>query len=158
MLTGCRYVDLNPDWYPVGAGRDARYICAPNGKFHIYKAADVYVFGVNTDREYDFDDSLLANVDYFSKNNRLYVYSCEGYAVVDEVENTAQVLRTSEPQYFTNCGTDDKAVTYLTSFDEFSKEDQEILSKMERIGGKTRKERKFGIEYISVFGKLIPTN
>ena len=156
MLTGCRNVNLNPEWYPNGIGRDHIYLCKPDGKFYIMNAAGIYVLGANTEREYD--DMLLAYVDYYTEDDKLYACSSEGFAVVDEVENTVQVFVRVEEQYFTTFGTKDDAVTYLTSFDEFSKRAQEIFLQMDEYT-ENRKERYCGDEFFKwINGKIYPSS
>ena len=82
--------------------------------------------------EYDTnDDILLAFVNkYKKKNDKFYVYSEEGYCVVDINKNTANLLITVEKQYYSNLVGENEAVTYLLSYDDFSNEDKKVFDKM----------------------------
>jgi len=144
MLTGCRYVDLNPEWYPNGIGRDHIYLCKPDGKFYIMNAAGTYVLGVNTVRGYN--DTLLAYVDYYTEDDKLYVCSTEGFCVVDEVKNTAKIFVRVEERRFTSFGADEDEVTYLNSFDEFPKRAQEIFLQMDSFWA-DKDEREYNLRY-----------
>ena len=78
-----------------------------------------------------YNDVLLAFVNsYKKKNDKLYVYADEGYCVVDIKSNTAKVLITVEKQYFSNLVGENEAVTYLSSYDDFSAEDKKVFEKL----------------------------
>ncbi len=130
MLTGCRSVELNPKWYPHGVGRDHLYIAAPNGKYSIEKTNAGNLLSVHSDDD-EYAVVLALVNDYMYRDGKLYVHSKEGYCVVDEEQNTAQVLLTVKDQRFANSGTEDEAVTYLASFDEFLDEAKYIFGVMD---------------------------
>lgn len=127
LLTSCES-SLNPEWYPRGVGKDTVYTFG-DGKFALGKTS------VGIDLSMYTDDgrcgTLLALVkDYKSKKGKLYVYSDEGYCVIDKEKNTAKVLVTVEKQFFSNLVGEDRSVQYLSSFDEFSQEEQKIFNSM----------------------------
>lgn len=121
---------LNPQWYPHGVGKDMVYTFG-NGKFSLGKTSD----GIDLSM-YKDDGSygiIVAFVNkYKDKKDKLYVYSDEGYCVIDKLKNTAKVLITVEKQYVGNLVGEDNAILYLSSFDEFSKEEQEVLESMKK--------------------------
>ncbi len=131
LLTSCsRSVELNPEWYPHGwAGKDTIFVSRPNGKFSIGQYSKNQALAVNTDDERH--DILLSSVtDHMRSDDKVYVYADEGYCVIDETTNTAEVLVIVEDQYALS-GTDDPAVTYLKSFDDFSDKAKSIFTEME---------------------------
>lgn len=121
---------LNPEWYPHGAGKDTVYTYG-NGKFFLGKTSD----GIDLSM-YKDDGScgvILAFVkEYKKKNDKLYVYSSEGFCVIDQLKNTAKVLIAVEKQHVGNLVGEDKAILYLSSFDEFSKEEQTAFESMKK--------------------------
>lgn len=123
---------LNKIWYPLGPGKDTVCVVG-NGKFSLGKTTagiDLMMFTNEYDTDYGV---LLAFVNnYKKKNNKLYVYSDEGYCVVDIKSNTAKVLITVEKQYFFNLVGENEAVTYLSSYDDFSAEDKKVFEKLVR--------------------------
>jgi len=129
LLTSCSSVELNPEWYPRGLWKDDIFVSRPNGKFNIGQYSHVQALTVNTDD--NGCDTLLSFVtDHKRRDDKVYVYSDEGYCVIDETTNTAEVLVIVEEQYALS-GTKDPAVTYLKSFDDFSDEAKEIFTEME---------------------------
>ena len=128
LITSCAS-KLNPEWYPHGTtGKDTVYTFG-NGKFSLGKTTD----GVDLSMYKNDGDCgiILAFVNqYKSKNGKLYVYSEEGYCVINKDQNTAKVLITVEKQHFSNLVGEDEAIVYLSSYDEFSKEEQEIFHEM----------------------------
>jgi hypothetical protein len=90
-------------------------------------------FSMHTN-EYDTDHGvLLAFVNsYKKKNDKLYVYADEAYCVVDIKSNTAKVLITVEKQYFSNLVGENEAITYLSSYDDFSAEDKKVFEKLKK--------------------------
>ena len=130
-LTSCGS-KLNPEWYPHGPGRDTVYTVG-NGKFHLGKSSD----GVELSMFKD-DGScsvLLAYVNEYEKSNgNVYVFSDEGYCVINENTNTAKVLITVEKQHFSNLVGEDEAITYLTEFDEFDQIEKEKFEDMKNTG------------------------
>ena len=129
LLTSCSKVELNPEWYPSGLWKDDIFVSRPNGKFNIGQCSDVQALTVNTDN--NGCDTLLSLVaDHKRRGDKVYVYSDEGYCVIDETTNTAEVLVIVEEQYALS-GTNDPAVTYLKSFDDFSDEAKKIFKDME---------------------------
>lgn len=119
---------LNPEWYPHGAGKDTVYTLG-NGKFFLGKTIE------GTDLSMFTDDGhcgvILAFVNKYKKiNNSLYVYSDEGYCVIDENQNKAKVLITVEKQHVSNLVGEDSAISYLSSFEEFSKAEQDVFNKL----------------------------
>jgi len=157
MLTGCRYVDLNPEWYPYGVGRDDVYICAPDGKFNLGKYADIYALTVKGVENNQFNDTLLTYVDYYTEDDKFYACSSEGFCIVDEVENTAQIYVRVKKQRFTDGHVIDSAVTYLNSFDEFPSRAREIFLQMDEYT-ENREERLFGERFFKwINGKIYPS-
>ena len=130
LLTSCSSVELNPEWYPHGwAGKDTIFVSRPNGKFSIGQYYIYQALAVNTDD--GRHDILLSSVtDHKRIKDKVYVYSDEGYCVIDENTNTAEVLVAVEEQSALS-GTNDPAVTYLKSFDDFSDEAKKIFTEME---------------------------
>ena len=129
FLTACGS-KLNPTWYPLGPGKDTVYIVG-DGKFSLGKTTTGIHLSMHTS-EYDTnDDILLAFVNkYKKKNDKFYVYSDEGYCVIDIKKNTANLLITVEKQYYSNLVGENEAVTYLLSYDDFSNEDKKVFAKM----------------------------
>ena len=130
-LTACG-TKLNKTWYPLGPGKDTVCIVG-DGKFSLGKTTagiDLMMFTNDYDADYGV---LLAFVNNYKKiNNKLYVYSDEGYCVVDIKSNTAKLLITVEKQYFFNLVVENEAVTYLSSYDDFSAEDKKVFEKLEK--------------------------
>ena len=128
-LTACG-TKLNKTWYPLGPGKDTVCIVG-NGKFNLGKTTagiDLMMFTNEYDTDYGV---LLAFVNsYKKKDDKLYVYSDEGYCVVDIKSNTAKILITVEKQYFFNLVGENEAVTYLSSYDDFSAEDKKVFEKL----------------------------
>ena len=120
---------LNQNWYPHGiTGKDIVYTFG-NGKFALGETSD----GIDLSMYKDDGDCgiLLAFVEeYKSKNNKLYVYSKEGFCVINKEKNTAKVLITVEQQHFLNLVGVDDAIVYLSSFDEFSEEEKRVFQEM----------------------------
>ncbi len=129
LLTSCSSVELNPEWYPRGLWKDDIFVSRPNGKFNIGQYSKNQALSVNTDD--GRHDILLSSVtDHKRIKDKVYVYSDEGYCVIDENTNTAEVLVVVEEQHAVS-GTNDPAVTYLKSFDDFSDEAKKIFTEME---------------------------
>ena len=129
ILTSCGGVELNPEWYPRGLWKDDIFVSRPNGKFNIGQYSDVQALVVNTDD--NGRDTLLSFVtDHMRSDHKVYIYADEGYCVIDEVTNTAEILVIVEEQYALS-GTNDLAVTYLKSFDEFSDKAKKIFKEMD---------------------------
>ncbi len=144
LLTSCsRSVELNPKWYPHGwAGKDTIFVSRPNGKFSIGQYSKNQALAVNTDDERH--DILLSSVtDHMRSDNKVYVYADEGYCVIDETTNTAEVLVIVEDQYALS-GTDDPAVTYLKSFEDFSHKAKGIFTEMEEYWS-DKEYRRYGL-------------
>ena len=121
---------LNKTWYPLGPGKDTVCIVG-NGKFSLWKTITGIHLSMHTSEYETNEDVLLSFVNnYKKKNNKLYVYSDEGYCVVDIKSNTAKVLITVEKQYFSNLVGENEAVTYLSSYDDFSDEDKKVFEKL----------------------------
>ena len=130
LFTSCSSVELNPEWYPRGLWKDDIFVSRPNGKFNIFKVYDGNVLSVNTND--NLKNTLLSFVNEYERvENKVYIYSEEGYCVIDEITNTAEVLVIVEDQYALS-GTDDPAVTYLKSFDDFSDRAKKIFTEMEQ--------------------------
>ena len=128
-LTACG-TKLNKIWYPLGPGKDTVCIVG-DGKFYMVKTIEGVRFSMHTNENDTDHGVLLAFVNsYKKKNNKLYVYSDEGYCVVDIKSNTAKVLITVEKQYFSNLVEENEAVTYLSSYDDFSDEDKKVFEKL----------------------------
>ncbi len=129
LLTSCAKVELNPEWYPRGLWKDDIFISRPNGKFNIGQCSDEQVLSVHTD-DNGCDTLLCFVTDHKRKDDKVYVYADEGYCVIDETTNTAEVLVIVEKQYALS-GSDDPAVTYLKSFDDFPDKAKKIFTDME---------------------------
>ncbi len=130
LLVSCSSVKLNPEWYPNGLGKDDIFVSRPNGKFNIFKVYDGNALAVNTDD--NSNDTLLSFVNEFERDgNKVYIYSEEGYCVIDETTNTAKILVIAEEQYALS-GTNDPAVTYLKSFNDFPDKAKMIFTEMEQ--------------------------
>ncbi len=129
LLTSCSSVELNPEWYPRGLWKDDIFVSRPNGKFNIAQCSEIQVLFVYKE-DNDRDTLLNFVTDHKRNEDKVYIYSDEGYCVIDETTNTAEILVTVEEQY-TLSGTNDPAVTYLKSFDDFSHEAKKILAEME---------------------------
>ena len=105
---------------------------------------------------FPFNDTLLTYVDYYTEDDKFYATSSEGFCVVDEVKNTAQIYVRVKEQEFTDGPVIDSAVTYLNSFDEFPKRAQEIFLQMDEYT-ENRKERKHGMRFFKwINGKVYP--
>lgn len=121
---------LNSEWYPNGVGKDT--VCTVgNGKFSLGKTS------VGIDLSMYKDDGtcgvLLAFVeDYIKKGHKLYVYSKEGFCVVDYEQNTAKIFITVEKQYFSNVVGKDDAVNYLLSYSDFLEEERDMFDKLQQ--------------------------
>ncbi len=148
LLTSCSSVELNPEWYPRGLWKDDIFVSMPNGKFKIAQCSEVQVLFVHT--EDNERNTLLSFVtDHKRRDDKVYVYSDEGYCVIDETTNTAEVLVIVEEQYALS-GTKDPAVTYLKSFDDFSDEEKKIFTEMEEYWS-DKDYRRYGSD-----GKIYP--
>ena len=119
---------LNPEWYPRGSGKDMVYTFG-NGKFSLGKTIDGVDLSMYTD---DGRCGIIVAFvkEYKNKKDGLYVYSNEGYCVINKKKNTAKVFITVEKQHNGNLVGEDKAILYLSSFDEFSKEEQAVFESM----------------------------
>ena len=128
-LTACG-TKLNKTWYPLVPGKDTVCIVG-DGKFYMVKTSEGVRFSMHTN-DYDTDhDVLLAFVNNYKKiNNKLYVYSDEGYCVVDIKSNTAKLLITVEEQYYNDLESEYEAITFLSSYDDFSAEDKKVFEKL----------------------------
>ena len=128
LLSSCGS-KLNPEWYPLGSGKDTVCVLG-NGKFNLGKTSSGIDLSMYDDEGYS--GVLLAKVSgYKKKNGKLYVFSEEGYCVAYEDTNTAKVLIIVEEQYYSNLVGEDEAVEYLASFEDFSNEEQKILKQLE---------------------------
>ena len=123
---------LNPIWYPLGPGKDTVYIVG-DGKFSLGKTTAGIHLSMHTS-EYDTnDDILLAFVNkYKKKNDKFYVYSDEGYCVVDIKSNTAKLLITVEEQYYNDLDSKYEEIAFLSSYDDFSAEDKKVFEKLKK--------------------------
>ena len=128
-LTACG-TKLNKTWYPLGPGKDTVCIVG-DGKFSLGKTTVGIDLSMHTS-EYDTSfDVLLAFVNsYKKKNDKFYVYSDEGYCVVDIKSNTAKLLITVEEQYYNDLESEYEAITFLSSYDDFSAEDKKVFEKL----------------------------
>jgi len=95
---------------------------------------------------FPFNDTLLTYVDYYTEDDKFYATSSEGFCVVDEVKNTAQIYVRVKEQEFTDGPVIDSAVTYLNSFDEFPKRAQEIFLQMDSFWA-DKDEREYNLRY-----------
>jgi len=126
LLTSCSKVDLNPEWYPRGLWKDDVFVSRPNGKFNISKLVSGNILSVFTDGG---NADILDHVtDHKRSGDKVYVYSDEGYCVIDENSNTAEILLNFPEHSHT---ISDPAVTYLESFDDFSDKAKKIFTDME---------------------------
>lgn len=153
ILTSCGRVQLNPEWYPRGLWKDDIFVSAPNGKFNIAQCSEVQVLFVHT--EDNGRDTLLSFVtDHMRSDDKIYVYADEGYCVIDEITNTAEILITIEEQYALS-GTNDPAITYLKSFDEFSDKAKKIFNKMEEYWSDKEYRRYGSVDRIYPDGTVV---
>ncbi len=121
---------LNKTWYPLGPGKDTVCIVG-DGKFSLGKTTAGIHLSMHTSEYTTNADVLLAFVNsYKKKNNKLYVYSDEGYCVVDIKSNTAKLLITVEEQYYNDLDGEYEEITFLSSYDDFSEEDKKIFEKL----------------------------
>lgn len=133
LLSSCG-TKLNPEWYPLGSGKDTVYVLG-NGKFNLGKTSSGIHLSMYNDEGYS--GVLLAKVSgYKKKNGKLYVSSEEGYCVAYEDTNTAKVLIIVEEQYYSNLVGEDEAIKYLSNFEEFEEEEQKILKQLENNANK----------------------
>ena len=113
---------LNPDWYPNGVGKDTVYVVG-SGKFSLGKTINGIVLSMFKD-----DGStgvLLAFVQHYQKDDdKFYIDSKEGICVVDCQTNSAKIFISVDKQYYANLVGVDNAVTYLTSYDDFTDEEK----------------------------------
>lgn len=121
---------LNPEWYPHGAGKDIVYT-VNNGKFYLGKTSDGIDLSMFKDNGHSYVILAFVN-EYKKKNSALYVYSDEGYCVIDEKENIAKVLITVEKQHIANLAGEDDDISYLSSFEDFSENEQDIFKGMNK--------------------------
>ena len=126
LLTACSKVELNPEWYPRGLWKDDVFVSKPNGKFNISKLVSGNILFVFTDG--GNEDILDRVTDYKRSGDEVYVYSDDGYCIIDENNNTAEILLTL-PEYPHTIS--DPAVTYLKSFDDFPDKAKKIFKDME---------------------------
>ena len=130
-LTACG-TKLNKTWYPLGPGKDTVCIVG-NGKFSLGKTTAGIHLSMHTNEYNTHSDALLAFVNsYKKKNDKLYVYADEGYCVVDIKNNTAKLLITVEEQYYNDLDSEYEAITFLSSYDDFSAEDKKVFEKLEK--------------------------
>ncbi len=129
FLTSCSHVELNPEWYPYGTWKDDVFVSRPNGKFNIGQYGDVQRLSVFTD---DGDSHALLSyvTDHRRIGDKVYVYSDEGYCIIDEKSNSAEIFVTAQEQPI-SLEINDHSVTYLNSFDEFPGEAKTIFGEME---------------------------
>lgn len=121
---------LNPEWYPYGAGKDIVYTFG-DGKFFLGKTID----GIDLSMFKDDGSNgvILAFVnEYKKKKDKLYIYSDEGYCVIDEKNNIAKVFIIVEKQHFLNLAGEDNAILYLSSYEDFSEEEKNIFKSMKK--------------------------
>lgn len=111
------------------AGRDTHLIW--HDKYTITKYSDVIIleFYANNERY-----RLLHKIsDFKVKNDKLYVLSEEGYAVIDE-KNICKIFinNIKESHYVeTDISVKDNHLQYLSTFNEFSKEEKKTFKKLE---------------------------
>ena len=128
-LTACG-TKLNKTWYPLGPGKDTVCIVG-NGKFSLGKTISGIHLSMHTNEYNTSFDVLLAFVNsYKKKNDKLYVYSDEGYCVVDIKNNTAKLLITVEVQYYNDLDSEYEEIAFLSSYDDFSDEDKKVFEKL----------------------------
>ena len=127
------------------------YVVHPNGKFRFCDYDGVVALVIKTDN--GGRDNLLTSTDYLTGiGDATYATSPEGYCVIDEIENTAQIFIKGGNATRSK----DKAVTYLNSYDEFSKEARDYFKEMEEYRA-DKENYKYGQEYIKdLDGKLRP--
>lgn len=126
---------ISPNLYSK-TGRDS---CAyvGDGKFEIGK------FGDNTALIMNYDDKLLSTtllsyVEIYKKeDNKLYVISREGYAVVDGNDNTSKLCVIVDKQHYDAPTTeghpeDEHRIIVLNSYDEFDSSEKESFEKLLR--------------------------
>ncbi len=125
LLTSCAKVDLNPEWYPRGLWKDDIFVSRPNGKFNISKLVSGNILSLFTDG--GNEDILHRVTDYKRDGDKVYVYSDDGYCIIDENSNTAEIFLTFSKYPHT---ISDPAVRYLKSFDDFPDKAKKIFGNM----------------------------
>ena len=126
LLTSCGKVELNPEWYPRGLWKDDIFVSSPNGKFNISKLVSGNILSVFTDG--GNEDILHRVTDYKRSGDKVYVYADDGYCIIDENSNTAEIFLTFSNYPHT---ISDPAITYLKSFDDFPDKAKKIFADME---------------------------
>ena len=123
---------LNKTWYPLGPGKDTVCIVG-DGKFSLWKTITGIHLSMHTSEYETNEDVLLSFVNnYKRKNDKLYVYSDEGYCVVDIKSNTAKLLITVGEQYYNDLDSEYEEIAFLSSYDDFSAEDKKVFEKLVR--------------------------
>ena len=62
LLTSCRSVELNPEWYPRGLWKDDVFVSMPNGKFNIAQCSEYVDVSLNG----KFSEKFMENM-FFSE-------------------------------------------------------------------------------------------
>ena len=126
--------------YP-GYGRDTRLIIG-NGKFQIGETAGNTALEIFYPKSSEFNGSyqmLIGNLtakNYKQIEGIVYIASkTDGYAVVDGKANTCKMVRipNSSVTWYTQDPilVNDPSITYLSSFSEFTPDEQKILKSLE---------------------------
>lgn len=106
--------------HEVVRGRDTVFIW--NKHYEIWNHLGENHFGIEID---DANDNILRIVSlYEAYNDKFYVVSADGYAVVDRNNYCRVFLLTDTDEV------ESKYIEYLTSYEEFSEEDKKHFSKM----------------------------
>lgn len=125
-------------------GKDTKFVLG-DGKFQLVHTYDKYFDFIMKYDESQGDIILKDCLQYKHIGDYLYVFSkTEGYAVVDQKSNLCRVYIIVSPEQFTNGYTIDSAgikhtisrfvndehIQYVSDFNVFSEEEQEIFIKM----------------------------
>lgn len=106
--------------YEVIRGRDTAFIW--NKHYEIWDHLGEKHFGIEID---DANDNILRAVSLYEvHNDKFYVVSVNGYAIADR-SNCCRVFLLSDTDEV-----ESKYIKYLTSYEEFSEEEQKHFSKM----------------------------
>ena len=110
-----------------GYGRDTIAILG-EGRFQLGKFADDRCLVLCHENDSLLDTLLKGVTAHKIRGGKMYVVSSEGYAVADSGTDTCRLLLTTHSK----CKiTKDEHIEYLSSIDDFSKDERKILEKLQ---------------------------
>jgi sugar diacid utilization regulator len=138
-IQGNQHIDNHQDTeqqITYSDGRDVALFIG-NGKFQIIKVEDYALC------EHSHNDRLLETLlSYVQKykqiDNKVYIISEEGYAIIDSNNNTGKLLiafkkqRCYSTDHLTVTVDDLEGVTILKSYKDFTKEEKDVFEKLEK--------------------------